>query len=185
MFDRCAGRMTRDSTSENRRHGITMTGMTLKIFPIEPGTKSIGMNAATVVKTANTMGVDISQAPSMAPRNPCPWCCWCVWMFSPTTMASSTTIPNTRMKAKMDKTLMETSNVGINQIAPRNEIGIPRLVQNANRRSRNRASEIKTSTKPPSPLRSSRESCTSSASASFSQTVSASPSGSAPCAAST
>ena len=64
--------MFRDSSSENSRHGMTISGMTRKIFPIMPGTNISGLNAATVVRTAKITGVAISWAPSMAPRRPSP-----------------------------------------------------------------------------------------------------------------
>ena len=51
---------------------------------------------------------------------------------------------------------MVTPRPGISQMAPRNEIGIPRLTQNARRKRRKRASEANTSTKPAAKLRSSR-----------------------------
>ena len=55
-----------------------MSGMTLKILPIMPGTNNSGMNAATVVSTAKVTGTEISLAPSMAPRIPSPCRSWCV-----------------------------------------------------------------------------------------------------------
>ena len=64
--------MPSDSISEKSRQGMTTRGMTRKIFPIMPGTNISGMNAATVVRTANTTGFAISRAPSMEPRRPSP-----------------------------------------------------------------------------------------------------------------
>ena len=75
-------------------------------------------------------------------------------MFSPTMMASSTTMPSTVTNANNDMMLMETSRLGIKAIAPRNETGIPRLTQSARRRSRKRASAMKTSANPVAPVRS-------------------------------
>ena len=75
-------------------------------------------------------------------------------MFSPTMMASSTTIPSTRMNANSEMTFTETSSPGIRAIAPRNEIGIPRLTQKARRSSRNSVSTTKTRMNPVAPLRS-------------------------------
>ena len=56
---------------------MTTSGMTRKILPIMPGTSIRGTNAATLVSTAKITGVEISWAPSMAPRRPSPWRSWC------------------------------------------------------------------------------------------------------------
>ena len=58
------------------------------------------------------------------------------------------------MKANSEMTFTVTSSPGISAMAPRNEMGMPRLTQNASRSSRNRASTRNTSTNPPSPFRS-------------------------------
>ena len=52
--------------------------------------------------------------------------------FSPTIIASSTTIPNTKIKVNRDNMLIETSKIGINQKPPMKEIGIPNDTQKAN-----------------------------------------------------
>ena len=52
--------MLSDSISENSRHGITTSGITRNTFPSIPGTNSSGLNAATVVSTANVTGFAIS-----------------------------------------------------------------------------------------------------------------------------
>ena len=142
-----------------------------------PGTNIIGMNAATVVRTAKVTGLAISLAPSMAPRSPSPCSSWWRWMFS-TMIASSTTIPSTRVKANSEMTLADTSSDGIIAMAPRNEIGMPRLTQKASRSSRNSVSTMKTSTNPLAPVRSIRLRRSFSTSASFSQIVIETPSGS-------
>ena len=64
--------MPSDSISEKSKHGITISGMRRKIFPIMPGTNSSGMKAATVVSTAKMTGLAISCAPSIDPRSPSP-----------------------------------------------------------------------------------------------------------------
>ena len=51
--------MQSDSTSENNKQGITITGMMPKNFPIIPGTNKSGEKAATVVRTAKTTGLAI------------------------------------------------------------------------------------------------------------------------------
>ena len=64
--------MKSDSTRENNKHGITISGMRRKIFPIMPGTNSSGEKAATVVSTAKVTGLAISCPPSIDPRSPLP-----------------------------------------------------------------------------------------------------------------
>ena len=106
-------------------------------------------------------------------------------MFSPTTMASSTTIPSTRTNANSEIMLTETPKAGISAMAPRNESGIPRLTQKASRSSRKSASATNTSTNPVAPLRSMRVRRSFSPSASLSQMVIETPSGSRACVRST
>ena len=74
-WDRWAGRIQSDSTREKRSAGITIIGSTRMIFPIPPGTASMGMKAATVVRTAKTTGTLTSWAPSTAALRalPCRW----------------------------------------------------------------------------------------------------------------
>ena len=81
--------------------------------------------------------------------------------------------------------LKETSRPGISAIAPRNEMGMPRLTQNARRSSRNSASTRNTNANPAKPLRSISASWLLSDSASSCQTVSETPSGRRACASST
>ncbi len=65
------------------------------------------------------------------------------------------------MNAKSEIRLTETSSVGISQMPPRNEIGIPRLTHSARRSLRKSESTMMTSMKPIAPLRinSERRSC--------------------------
>ena len=69
-------------------------------------------------------------------------------IFSPTTTASSTTIPNTNMKVNSDNILMERPKSGISQKPPMNEIGIPKETQNANFGLKNNASTMITRISP-------------------------------------
>ena len=57
------------------------------------------------------------------------------------------------MNANSEIMLIDTSSAGISQNVPRNEIGMPRLTQNASRKRRNNASTINTRQNPVSPLR--------------------------------
>ncbi len=73
-------------------------------------------------------------------------------MFSPTTIASSTTIPSERIKAKSETIFNETSNTGISQKAPRKDIGMPIVVQKARRISRKSVRQINTRARPMYPF---------------------------------
>ena len=77
-------------------------------------------------------------------------------MFSPTTTASSTTIPITMISANSDTMLMFTPRYGNSRKAPMNEMGTPIATQNASRRSSISTRNRKTRAKPRVPLRSSR-----------------------------
>ena len=103
-------------------------------------------------------------------------------MFSPTIIASSTTIPSTTTKANNDMTLIETSRPGIIASAPRNEIGIPRLTHTASRSSKNKARTRKTRRNPVAPFRSISERRAFSNLAESCHTVSATPAGTWLCA---
>ena len=69
-------------------------------------------------------------------------------MFSPTTIASSTTIPRTKMKVNKDIILIDTSNKGSNQNPPMKDIGMPSETQAANFGFKNKARTIRTSPRP-------------------------------------
>ena len=81
------------------------------------------------------------------------------------------------MKAKVDTMFAVTSSPGMSMNMPRNEMGIPRLTQNARRSSRNTASRANTSARPAAPFPSMSPSRSISASAWFIQPVSLIPSG--------
>ena len=68
--------------------------------------------------------------------------------FSPTIIASSTTIPRTRINVNNDNILIERSTAGIKRKPPINDIGIPSETQNASFGLRNIAKINTTSTKP-------------------------------------
>ena len=63
-------------------------------------------------------------------------------------MASSTTIPSTTMNANSEIMLIDTSSVGIIQNVPRNEIGMPRLTQNASRKTQEQRQHNEHKTEP-------------------------------------
>ena len=100
--------------------------------PISPSTDSIGAKVTIVVKTAKNTGVATCIAPFTAASSGSIPLSLNNAIFSPTTIASSTTIPKTRIKVKSDNMLMERLNGANNQKPPIKEIGIPRETQNAN-----------------------------------------------------
>ena len=63
-------------------------------------------------------------------------------------MASSTTIPNARIKANIVIMLIETPKWGMMASAPKKDMGIPRVTQIAREKRRNRANTRKTSIPP-------------------------------------
>ena len=133
-----------------------MSGNSPVTLPMMPGTNSIGAKAAMVVSTPKVTGASTSSVPRTAALVRFPVRTCVVWMFSPTTMASSTTMPSTKMNANSEIILIDWSNSPMQAIAPRNEIGMPRVTQNANRMRRNRVNTTKTSTKPERAFLSSR-----------------------------
>ena len=118
------------------------------ILPVTPDTNSIGVNAAIVVSTPKITGTMTSYVPRIAALVPLPVRVCVLWMFSPTTIASSTTMPSTRMNANSDIMLIETSNTGISAIEPRKDTGMPSVTHSASRRRRNSASTTNTIAKP-------------------------------------
>ena len=77
-------------------------------------------------------------------------------MFSPATIASSTTMPSARMKANRLTMLMETPSTGMKMKVPMNATGMPIVTQNASLNSRNRLSSTSTRHRPMKPFFSSR-----------------------------
>ena len=67
-------------------------------------------------------------------------------IFSPVTIASSTTIPTARMKPKLEIELRDTSNKTMTVKADTNETAIPNETHNAKRKFKNRARAAKTNT---------------------------------------
>ena len=153
---RCAGRISRDSTREIKSIGITTNGITLMNFPIVPLTKTSGRNAATVVRTENMTGRPTSMVPSIAASIYGLFICLCVYTFSPTIIASSTTIPSARMNANRESMLIEASRPGISSSAPRNDIGMPSITHMASLICRNSPRMINIRTRPMTAFLSSR-----------------------------
>ncbi len=153
---RCAGSTKKLSIRLKINTEMTTAGNSRKILPITPGTKNIGLKAAMVVRMAKVTGTAISLAPRIdASSLPMPRCMW-PKAFSPTTMASSTTMPSVMIRAKSVIMLIDRSSPGISRKAPMKEMGMPRDTQNDSRGSRNRARMMMTSTPPSLALRTSR-----------------------------
>ena len=147
---RWAGSTKKDSNSDSRRTEITTAGISLKIRPIVPGTKNNGANAATVVRIAKVTGIAISFAAATAAWGADSPFSRKANVRSPTTIASSTTMPSVTMNANVVTMLIEISAGPRISSAPRNEIGMPSATQNASRKSMNTARITTTSTRPSS-----------------------------------
>ena len=144
--------MTLDSINENKRVKITTKGIGVRILPKKPGMNKIGTKATAVVITAKVTGIATACAPAIedSTLGPSFW----KWenTLSPTTMASSTTIPRTIMNPKSEIRLMDTSAKGSIMKAPRKEMGIPRVTHTANEGRRNRVRAVRTNTRPITPF---------------------------------
>ena len=140
--------MVRLSISDQTKTEITTNGKIRHMPPISPSTASIGEKVTIVVKTAKNTGVATCIAPLTAastefiPRS------LNSAIFSPTTIASSTTIPKTRINVNNDNILMDRSKGPNNQKPPMNEIGIPRETQKASLGFKNNAKTMITSMSP-------------------------------------
>ena len=150
--------MKRDSTREIAKTETTTAGIWRKMFPLAPGTKNSGMNAAMFVRTAKVTGVAISFAPSMAACKGGSPACRRSKMFSPTMIASSTTMPRVTMNAKRDTMLMEAFVAGNTRNEPTTEMRMPTVTQKATRGCRKRPSRSSTRPRPSRALRPSRSS---------------------------
>ena len=138
-----------DSIKENIRIGIAVKGNVLHIPPVFPAKFNIGANTTIVVSTPKNTGVNTSIVPlivdvilsslSLIRR---------LKTFSPTIIASSTTIPNTTININADKTFTVTPICGSIIRAPPKEIGIPIATQNATEGLRNMVNKNNTKTIP-------------------------------------
>ena len=155
--ERCDGRIRKASTSDMPSTAITTIGTWPRICPNVPVSSSSGAKAAMVVSTPMNTGEKTPRTPAIEASGPtCSPASRSVMMFSPTTTASSTTIPMTMINANSDTMLMFTPRYGSSRKAPMNEIGTPIATQNASRRSSISTRNRNTSANPRVPLRSSR-----------------------------
>ena len=118
------------------------------IGPKLPGTVRNGTKVATVVSTPKVAGIATRFAPRITLSRLRPSLSVAVWTLSPMIIASSTTIPSTRIKPKMLNTLTEPPTAGISANAPRKAIGIPNITQNASCNRRKIPSTTSTNTTP-------------------------------------
>ncbi len=96
----CAGKITKTSKREATKTMIAIIGTIRMNCPETPDINIKGPNAPIVVKLAATTGQPTSSAPRIAATfGDAPFSI-CRYVFSMTTIASSTTIPTTRISPK-------------------------------------------------------------------------------------
>ena len=105
---------------------------------------TIGMNAMTVVSTPKVIGTAMRRVPSMAASIGDSPCLRRVSTCSLVTMASSTTMPSTKMKPNNVDRLIAISADGIRANAPKKETGKPTTIQNTDSNRRKRPMQIST-----------------------------------------
>ena len=140
--------MQNTSTSEIASTRATTTGMTLNSWP-QASSKGNNAKKVTIVVSAPTStGPATARTPAMDAATPfCP-SSRCRAMLSPTTTASSTTMPVTTKNANIVSWLMLTPAASKNTSAPRNEMGMPMAIHRAMRRSKIASRSRNTSTAP-------------------------------------
>ncbi len=136
--------------SEKIRHKIITPPIDLANAALEPVSNIKGKKAAMVVSTPKVAGTATRFTPRITFSVVCPYFSISLWADSPITMASSTTIPNTKIKANKETMLMVISKPprGINNKPPKNDTGKPIITQKANLTRRNKAKQRITN-KPP------------------------------------
>ncbi len=130
------------------RQKTTTPPIVLKKAPNCPPRSKIGRKAAIVVSTPKITGTDTSIVPSIAAssfENPFTSN---AWMRSPTTIASSTIIPNTKIKPMTVSELIVRPTDGNIDSAPAIAIGMPAATQMASLKRKNRARITRTSIRP-------------------------------------
>ena len=136
------GRIRKHSTSEAISTAITVNGMSAISVPKRPPITTSDQKAITVVSVAENTGANMRRAAFSAataggsPRTRARWSA-----CSPTTMASSTTMPSVMMSAKSEIMLIVSPAAHISAMAASSATGMPAATQNAVRalRKRNRS----------------------------------------------
>ncbi len=144
--------MTSASNNEALNVITTTMGTHFNTFPIIPGRNINGTNATMVVRTVAVTGHITSFVPSIA--------AWlldfpisiCRKTFSVTIIASSTSIPITRMIPNIVIMLIVTSTRDMIMIATKNANGIPSAVRNASLTFKNIGKRHMTNANPKKPL---------------------------------
>ena len=131
---------------------MTTSGTLLMILPVEPGTVSRAQKAVTVVNTEKMTGALIRCAPRIAVVSPSRSRLRSAKMFSPTTIASSTTIPSASTRAIIENMLMETPSICMPQSVPTSATDNPAATHSARRTSRKNVRARKTRTSPRRPF---------------------------------
>ena len=130
------------------RQKTTTPPIVLKNAPNCPPNSKIGKNAAMVVRTPKITGTETSIVPSIAAssfENPFTSK---AWIRSPTTIASSTIIPSTRIKPITVSELIVSPTEGNRARAPAIAIGIPAATQIASLNLKNKVRINNTNSKP-------------------------------------
>ena len=124
--------------------------MVFHMIPNGPDTISIGENAAMVVSTPNVAGIATFFTPAITLSVLWPFLSISEYADSPIMMASSTTIPSTRINANRESMLIDTPIIssGITNSVPRKHTGRPTITQNASLIFKNNDSTKNTSNAP-------------------------------------
>ncbi len=145
----CRGRIRKHSTRLAASTAITVNGISAIRLPNRPPTATSPKNAITVVTVAENTGAAILIAAfSAAVTESSPRTRWRQSACSPTTIASSTTIPSVMISAKSEIMLIVSPPSHISAIADRSATGMPAATQNAVRAFRNRNRSATTSASP-------------------------------------
>ena len=143
------GRIRKHSIRLAASTAITVNGMSAIRLPNRPPTATSPKKAITVVSVAENTGAAILiAAVSAAVTGSSPSVRCRKSACSPTTMASSTTMPSVMMSAKSEIMLIVSPPSHIRAIADRSATGMPAATQNAVRAFRNRNSSPTTSASP-------------------------------------
>nr|AIF10433.1 hypothetical protein [uncultured marine thaumarchaeote KM3_45_G08] len=148
----CPGSIKKHSTKLARSTATTTRGIATMISPITPEIIITGRKAATVVKLAETTGTIMYFAPATAasegPRPEDRFTNAC----SPTTIASSTTIPIIIIIANKLTILIVWPVTNMAAKDPKIAVGIPTAIQKATREFKKTNNIPNTNAKPPRPF---------------------------------
>ena len=122
--------------------------MTLTSWPQASPSGNRAKKVTTVVTAPMATGPPTARTPAIDAAAPCRPFSRCLAMLSPTTTASSTTMPVTMKNANSVSTLTLRPTASKNTSAPRNEIGMPMAIHSARRMSKTTSRVMKTSTAP-------------------------------------